>query len=69
MDKRLPGVIRGVSPCAECSERHTACHDNCPKYKEWKAEMQKVKDKKKEYDRLNRRKGWQRTITWQDNKP
>ena len=65
--KRLPNVIRGVSPCTECPERHTACHDRCPKdergefgYKTWKAEVQKVKEKKKAYDELNRRKSWQK---------
>lgn len=58
--KRLVGVVRGVSPCTECEERHTACHDRCEKYKAWKAEVQIIKDKKKAYDSLNRRKGWQR---------
>lgn len=72
-DKRLPGVIRGVSPCTECSERFNACHDKCPKdercefgYLAWKAEMQKVKDKRKAYDDLNRRKSWQRTTYYKE---
>ena len=38
--ERLPGVMRGVSPCAECTERHTACHDKCPNYQAWKAEVE-----------------------------
>lgn len=23
------------SPCKDCTERHTACHGSCEKYKEW----------------------------------
>lgn len=67
-DKRLPGTLRGVSPCTECTERFIACHDRCPKdergefgYKAWLAEVQKIKDKKKAYDNLDRRKSWQKT--------
>lgn len=48
--ERLPGVVRGVSPCTECGERHTACHDRCEKYKAWKAEVQRIKEKKKAYE-------------------
>lgn len=61
-NNRLPGIVRGVSPCTDCSERHSACWDACPKYKAWKAEAQRIKEKKKAYDDLNRRKGWQRKI-------
>ena len=25
-------------PCKNCEERHRACHDNCERFKEWKAE-------------------------------
>ena len=65
---RLSGVMRGVSPCTECSERHTACHDSCPKYHEWKAEAQKVKEAKQAYEQKkedwykewNRRNKWRR---------
>jgi hypothetical protein len=24
-----------VSPCMGCTERHTACHGSCERYKEW----------------------------------
>lgn len=24
-----------ISPCKDCTERHTACHGSCEKYKEW----------------------------------
>ncbi len=46
---RLPNTVRGVSPCVDCAERHTACHDNCPKYHDWKAEVEKIKEAKKTY--------------------
>lgn len=77
---RLPNIVRGVSPCANCTEKFTACHDKCPKdkrgdpndpgYKMWKADVQKIKDAKKEYeDNRNmiyeeekRRKSWGRTF-------
>ena len=73
-DKRLPGVMRGVSPCTDCTERHTACHDHCSQYKAWKAEAQKIKEAKRNYDmeraiafrEFNRRNRWGRTITKQD---
>lgn len=60
----MPSTIRGLSPCAECTERHTACHDNCPKYDAWKAEVQKIKDAKKAYEEKNWRKKWQRKTTF-----
>jgi hypothetical protein len=38
------------SPCKDCPDRHTACHDSCDKYKEWKeryqAQQQHLKDNK-----------------------
>lgn len=66
--ERLTGVMRGVSPCTDCGERHTACHDRCPKYKAWKAEAEKIKEAKKAYDNernlvyeeQKRRNRWQR---------
>lgn len=66
--RRLSSVIRGLSPCANCEERQTACWDNCPKYKAWKAEVEKVKEAKKAYvdqvqeayTEFNRRNRWRR---------
>ena len=73
--ERLPGVMRGVSPCTECKERYPGCHDHCPKdsrgeygYHAWKKDVQTIKDKKKtydefiqnEYDEWNRRQRWRR---------
>lgn len=28
------------SPCKDCPDRHTACHDSCDKYKDWKVRYQ-----------------------------
>ena len=30
-------------PCKGCSDRHCACSDTCPKYKEYRAELEKQK--------------------------
>ena len=27
------------SPCHGCTERYTACHDHCKKYKKWRAKL------------------------------
>lgn len=29
-------MVKQLSPCMKCTDRHLACHDSCPKYKEWK---------------------------------
>lgn len=31
------------SPCKDCAERHTACHDTCEKYNNFKVENNKIK--------------------------
>ena len=66
-NQRINYTTRGDSPCIGCTERHTACWDKCPKdergefgYKAWKAKLEEVKEKRKAYDNLNRRKRWQR---------
>lgn len=67
-EKRLPGVMRGAPPCKDCEERHTACHDRCPKYKTWKAEAERIKEAKRAYaeeqhmvyEEQKRRKSWGR---------
>ena len=43
------------SPCKECQERHTACHDTCRKYEIYKQELQKQKSSMKIYARLKKR--------------
>lgn len=37
-------------PCKGCEERHCACSDTCPKYKEYRAEL----EKQKQYTEENR---------------
>lgn len=61
--KRLSGQVRGVSPCTGCTERFRAYWDRCPKdergefgYKAWKAEIERVKQAREEYIRLNAKK-------------
>lgn len=66
--KPMENVLRGVSPCMNCTVKYTACHDHCPNYKAWKAEVQEVKDKMKAYkedqriakEDENRRNAWRR---------
>lgn len=57
--RRLTGSIRGVSPCAGCTERFTACWDRCPKdargefgYQAWKAEIKRVNEEREKYKRI-----------------
>lgn len=49
MGKNYPSRLSDVSPCKDCAERHTACHDHCQRYKDWKAEMEKVKEARAKY--------------------
>lgn len=77
-ESRLPGVMRGVSPCTNCGERHTACHDKCPKdergeygYDAWRSDAKKVNDNRKAYvdekhklyEEEKRRKKWLKTTS------
>ena len=43
-------VTREISPCKGCSDRYTACHDKCEKYKEWKSRLDEVNKRRKEYE-------------------
>ena len=42
------------SPCKGCEDRHTACHDHCEKYAQWKAMHLKHEAQIKEFKRRNR---------------
>lgn len=49
-------LFRDPSPCLNCTERFTACHDRCPKdirgergHKAWKADMEQIKQERKDY--------------------
>ena len=39
------------APCKGCADRHTACHDHCVRYAEWRLALHKMKDQYKEYKR------------------
>ena len=39
--------MKEVAPCKECSDRHTACHGSCEKYKELQAHYEKIREEKK----------------------
>ena len=58
-DQRLH-LYRKISPCQNCAERFTACHDRCPKdergeegYKAWKAENERINEERKRYDKMH----------------
>ena len=61
-NSRLNLGCREKSPCADCTERFLACSDRCPKdkrgeygYKAWKAYIEEIKRKRKEYINMQRR--------------
>lgn len=63
--KRLDYTIRDKSPCAGCTERFLACQDRCPKdlrgekgIKAWKAEIDRVKQARKDYIMYRTPKGY-----------
>lgn len=43
-------VTREMSPCKGCTDRFTACHDKCEKYKAWKTRLDEVNKRRKEYN-------------------
>ena len=43
-----------IAPCKGCADRHAACHDQCAKYAQWKAEVHKTKAAEREYIRRRR---------------
>ena len=53
----LDGPIRDHNPCKGCTERFTACADNCPKDKRgeygrdaWLAELKRVNKNRRDYE-------------------
>ena len=57
--KRIDGPIRDDNPCLNCKKqtRYYGCHDKCPRYKEWKAEIERVNKNRRDYAK-NREIGW-----------
>lgn len=47
---RLDSPIRDTPPCKVCEERYPGCHDKCEKYKEWKANLEKVNEERRKYN-------------------
>lgn len=50
-----------VAPCKDCPDRYVGCHGNCEKYKEYKAQLDSMRDqayqiRAKEADLYERRK-------------
>jgi hypothetical protein len=43
-------VTRDKPPCKDCTERQEACWGKCEKYKEWKARLDEVNKRRKEYN-------------------
>ena len=55
----ITGPIRDENPCYKCQkpERHSACHDKCERHAEWKAEIERVNENRREY-------AWKSGIGW-----
>ena len=49
---RIYGPIRDISPCKDCKDRYIGCHDKCVLYAEWKAEIERVKEEKRKYNKM-----------------
>ena len=51
-------MVKQLSPCTKCTERHLACHDSCKVFKEWKDYFDA--DKQKYCEDVYRRKELQK---------
>ena len=58
--KEISGPIRNDNPCLNCKKptRHPGCHDKCQRHKEWKAEIERVNQNRRDYAK-NREIGWE----------
>jgi hypothetical protein len=52
-DRFIRTGIRDPNPCYNCTrpEKKPGCHDTCKYHKEWKAELERVKEAKRMYNR------------------
>lgn len=50
--RKEPFLQRGGNPCYGCHDRHIACSDHCqkPEFLDWKAEQEKIKKNRREYN-------------------
>jgi hypothetical protein len=44
-------TTREVAPCKDCTEKFTACHDRCERFKEYKAIREKENEARRQYER------------------
>lgn len=52
MARPISSPVREEPPCKGCRNRQPGCHGDCQDYMDWKAYIAKVRDRRKEYDRL-----------------
>jgi hypothetical protein len=43
-------TTRLITPCKDCPDRHTACHDHCEKFAEYKAIREKENAARRKYN-------------------
>jgi hypothetical protein len=43
-------TTRLIPPCKDCTERYTACHDHCEKFKKYKAIREKENEARRKYN-------------------
>ena len=41
---------REISPCKDCTNRHTACHDKCERFKKYKAIREAENEARRKYN-------------------
>lgn len=44
-------TTRKMPPCKDCTDRYTACHDHCNRFKEYKAIREKENEARRQYER------------------
>lgn len=50
-DNRIPGPVRELSPCKDCTRpwKKPGCHDTCKDFAAWKAKGKQVNKAREEY--------------------
>ncbi len=43
-----------VPPCKKCEERHEACHDTCPKFREFRKTLDEANERKRKVELKDR---------------
>lgn len=44
-------TTRLIPPCKDCTDRHTACHGHCERFKEYKEIREKENEARRKYER------------------